>query len=73
MAKNEEKLSTSELIMVQHEKIVDPFFPLLDVKKPFHAAVSLSIKEWTERRENTVYASNALTSVVIILNPYLED
>jgi hypothetical protein len=25
-AKNEDKLSTSQLIMVQHEKIVDPFF-----------------------------------------------
>jgi hypothetical protein len=30
MAKNEGKLSTSQLIMVQHEKIVDLSFSILD-------------------------------------------
>jgi hypothetical protein len=46
MAKNKEKLSTSQLIMIHHEKNVDPFFLYqmgLIKLKPFHCTVPLKV------------------------------
>jgi hypothetical protein len=58
MAKNEGKLSTSQLIMVHNERNCISFLPLLDgldyAKKPFHTTVPLTTVSVVEQEDTSV-------------------